>query len=99
MAAFLDDTRRRSVLGRAVLLVRCDPEQRQLAVDGAKDAGVDVKPFPEAVSEVSCSPGQMRYLPQGSADGMELVLRDARGRQRRLTVGAFTGLTRVDAGP
>lgn len=97
-AAFLDDTRRRSVLDRVALTVRCRPDDRRLEVQGGSggDAAFEIPP---EVTRLSCTPEQMRYLPQGSAEGMTLVLRDARGRGRRLTVGAFTGLTRVEAEP
>ncbi|MHB8835021.1 MAG: pilus assembly FimT family protein [Candidatus Methylomirabilia bacterium] len=54
-------------------------------------------PVPEAVAIVSCLPEEMRYFPQGSATGMTLLLRDAGGRERSLSVGAFTGLSRVGA--
>ena len=53
--------------------------------------------MPEAVAIVSCRPEELRYFPQGSATGMTLLLRDRRGRERSLTVGTFTGLSRVDA--
>jgi hypothetical protein len=95
VAAFLDDTRRRSVLERAVLVVRCRPDEKRLVVDGG-EGGERAFEVPSTVSRVSCSPEQMRYHPQGSASGMTLELRDTRGRGRRLTVGAFTGLTRVE---
>jgi hypothetical protein len=38
----------------------------------------------------------VKYSPQGSATGLTLTLRDKSGRKRDLTVGAFTGLARVD---
>lgn len=95
-AAFLDDTRRLSVLERRVLVVRCDPEQERLVVDGAA-AGERTFRLPAAADLVSCGPEEMRYLPQGSATGMTLELRDNRGRRRRLSVGPFTGLARVES--
>ena len=94
-AAFLDDTRRRSVLERRILVVRCRPDERRLVVAGAAD-GERAFPLPEAASQFTCSPDEMRYHPQGSATGMTLELRDRRGRGRRLSVGAFTGLVRVE---
>jgi len=95
-ASFLDDARRRAVLARKVLIVRCRPEERRLVLLGA-GSGEQVFQLPEAVTIASCRPEQVRYLPQGSATGMTLVLRDRRGRERTLSVGAFTGLSRVDA--
>ena len=61
-------------------------------------AGERVFQVPESVAIVSCLPEEMRYFPQGSSTGMTLLLRDKRGRERTLTVGTFTGLSRVDAG-
>jgi hypothetical protein len=55
--------------------------------------------MPQAVAIASCRPEEVRYFPQGSATGMTLVLRDKGGRERRLSVGAFTGLSRIDAAP
>lgn len=97
-AAFLDDARRRAVLERQVLVVRCRPSQGVLELAGAA-AGEQSFRIPEQAALVSCSPELLRYFPQGSATGMSLLLQDKRGRARRLSVGAFTGLTRVEAAP
>ena len=95
-ASFLDDARRRAVLERRVLVVRCRPGEERLVLLGAA-AGERVFPVPEALAIVSCRPEEMRYFPQGSATGMTLLLRDRRGRERSLGVGTFTGLSRIDA--
>ena len=95
-AAFLDDARRRAVLERTVLVVSCRPGDGRLVLLGAA-SGEKVFPVPAAVTIASCRPEELRYFPQGSATGMTLVLRDGHGRERRLAVGAFTGLSRVDA--
>lgn len=93
-ASFLDEARRRAVLERAVLVVACRPEEGGLVLLGG---AAGERPFrvPDAVAIVSCRPGEVRYFPQGSATGMTLLLRDRGGRERRLTVGTFTGLSRV----
>ncbi len=95
-ASFLDDARRHAVLERKVLVVRCRPDEARLVLSGAA-AGERTFPVPEAVAIVSCRPEELRYFPQGSASGMALLLRDKRGRERSLSVGAFTGLSRIDA--
>jgi len=95
-ASFLDDARRRAVLERKVLIVRCRSEEDRLVLSGAA-SGERVFQVPEAVAIVSCRPEEMRYFPQGSATGMTVLLRDRRGRERSLSVGTFTGLSRLDA--
>jgi prepilin-type N-terminal cleavage/methylation domain-containing protein len=95
-AAFLDDARRRAVLERKVLVVHCRPDEGRLVLAGAA-AGERFFPVPEAATIASCRPAELRYFPQGSATGMTLVLRDRRGREHTLTVGPFTGLSRVAA--
>jgi len=95
-ASFLDDARRRAVLERKVLVVRCKPGEERLVLLGAA-SGERAFPVPPAVEIVSCRPEEMRYFPQGSADGMTLLLRDRGGRERSLSVGSFTGLSRIDA--
>ena len=94
-ASFLDDARRRAVLERKVLVLSCRPGGERLVLRGAA-SGEKVFQVPEAVAIVSCRPEELRYFPQGSASGMTLLLRDRRGRERRLTVGTFTGLSRID---
>jgi len=96
IASFLDDARRRAILERRVLTVRCLPGEQRLVLVGAASGE---RPFkvPEAAAIVSCRPEEMRYFPQGSATGMTLLLRDKRGREHRLAVGSFTGLSRMDA--
>lgn len=98
VAAFLDDVRRRSILGRAVLEVRCDPREGRLELLGAQAGGRGHR-LPEGISLVSCRPEQVRYFPQGSSTGLELLLRDRRGRERLVAVGAFTGLASVGDAP
>ena len=95
-ASFLDDARRRSVLERRVLTVRCRPAEARLLLSGAATADVTFR-IPEDLALASCVPEELRYYPQGSATGMALLLRDKRGRERRVSVGAFTGLARIDA--
>ena len=95
-ASFLDDARRRAVLERKVLVVRCRPGEERLMLLGAASGEVTFQ-VPEAVAIASCRPEELRYFPQGSATGMTLLLRDRRGREHSLTVGTFTGLSRVDA--
>ena len=97
-ASFLDDARRRAVLERKVLVVRCSLDEGRLALLGAA-SGERVYQVPDAVAIVSCRPGEVRYFPQGSSSGMTLLLRDTRGRERSLSVGTFTGLSRIDATP
>jgi Tfp pilus assembly protein FimT len=97
-ATFLDDARRRAVLERRVLVVACREQEQRLVLHGAA-AGDRVFVVPEAVRVESCRPDQVRYLPEGSATGMTLLLRDQGGRGHRLSVGSFTGLSRVDAQP
>jgi len=95
-ASFLDDARRRAVLERKVLIVSCRPDEERLVLSGAA-AGDKTFQVPEALVIVSCRPEQLRYFPQGSATGLTLLLRDKRGRERSLSVGTFTGLSRIDA--
>jgi prepilin-type N-terminal cleavage/methylation domain-containing protein len=95
-ASFLDDARRRAVLERRVLVVRCRPDEERLVLLGAA-AGEKVFQVPEGLAIASCRPEELRYFPQGSASGMTLLLRDRRGRERSVSVGTFTGLSRIDA--
>ena len=95
-ASFLDEARRRAVLERKELVVHCKPGEGRLVLLGAA-SGERAFPVPPAVEIVSCRPEKMRYFPQGSATGMTLRLRDRGGRERSLTVGTFTGLSRIDA--
>jgi hypothetical protein len=97
-AAFLDDARRRAVLGRAPLEVRCLPREGRLEVVGEGDGQREFR-VPEEVVLVACRPERVRYFPQGSSSGLELLLRDRRGRERRVAVGAFTGLAAVVTPP
>jgi len=94
-AAFFDDARRRAILERRVLVVACREQERRLVLRGAA-AGELVFSVPDAVTIESCRPEEVRYLPQGSATGMTLLLRDGGGRARSLSVGAFTGLSRIE---
>jgi hypothetical protein len=55
--------------------------------------------LPDEVALVSCRPEHARYFPQGSSTGMVLLLRDPRGRERQVAVGAFTGLAAVAEAP
>jgi hypothetical protein len=98
VASFLDDARRVSVLERAALVVRCVPGERRLVVEGGGEAAAKLRfpTLPASVTAFSCTPERVTYLPQGSATGFTMELRDSRGRGRRLTVGAFTGLARVE---
>jgi general secretion pathway protein H len=104
-ASFLDDVRRRAVLERRTLSVRCDPQEERLLVSGepAKEeaAGEEAVSFriPEEADLVSCSPEEARYFPQGYATGLELLLRDRSERQYRVAVGSFTGLARAERAP
>lgn len=95
-ASFLDDTRRRAVLERKVLVVHCRPGDERLVLLGSAD-GERVFQIPSTVAIVSCRPEEVRYFPQGSSTGMTLLLRDKGGRERSLGVGVFTGLSRIDA--
>ncbi|HEY6000506.1 MAG TPA: prepilin-type N-terminal cleavage/methylation domain-containing protein [bacterium] len=97
-AAFLDDVRRRAVLGRAELEVACRPREGRLVLRGGSGEPRDFR-VPEGMTIVSCRPDRVRYFPQGSSTGMALVLRDRRGRERRVAVGAFTGLAAVVEAP
>jgi prepilin-type N-terminal cleavage/methylation domain-containing protein len=91
-ASFLDEARQRAVLKRTTIVVRCRIEENRLEIDGDKRF-----PIPGDVALVQCSPpGEVKYSPQGAATGLTLTLRDRSGRKRDLTVGAFTGLARVD---
>ncbi len=94
-ASFLDDARRRAVLDRKILTVSCRPDEERLVLLGAGSAERTFK-VPDAVAIVSCRPEEIRYFPQGSASGMTMLLRDGRGRERKLSVGSFTGLSRID---
>ena len=78
--------------------MRCRTREERLELVGE---GAEARSFriPDQVALVSCSPAQVRYFPQGSASGMALLLRDRRGRQRGVSVGTFTGLSRIDAAP
>lgn len=97
-AAFFEDVRRRAVLERKTLLVKCLPEEGRLELSGTTG---EAKPFPipGELAIASCEPEQVRYFPQGSATGITLLLRDAHGRERRVSVGAFTGLARIETVP
>ena len=95
-ASFLDDARRRAVMERRVLVVRCNPGEERLVLLGAA-SGERAFPVPPPVEIVSCRPEEMRYFPQGSSTGMILLLRDSGGRERHVAVGTFTGLSRIDA--
>ena len=95
VSSFLDDARRRAVLERRALVVLCRPAEGLLVLRGAA-SGERAFPVPPAVAIVSCRPEEVRYFPQGSATGMTLLLRDGGGRERSLSVGSFTGLSRVD---
>ena len=97
-ASFLDDARRRAILERRVLIVQCRLEEKQLVLSGVS-SGESVFSVPDAVSLLSCRPETLSYFPQGSATGMILRLRDRRDRESRLSVGAFTGLSRVEKVP
>jgi prepilin-type N-terminal cleavage/methylation domain-containing protein len=97
-AAFLDDVRRRSVLGRVELEVGCSPREGRLVLRGGA-AGAREFRLPEGMTLVSCRPDRLRYFPQGSSTGMALLLRDRRGRERRIAVGAFTGLAAIVEAP
>jgi prepilin-type N-terminal cleavage/methylation domain-containing protein len=97
-AAFLDDVRRRSVLGRVQLEVACAPREGRLALRGGSGEPREFR-VPEGTTIASCRPDRVRYFPQGSSSGMVLVLRDPRGRERRVAVGAFTGLAAVVEAP
>lgn len=79
-----------------MLVVRCRPGEDRLELAGGT-SGEKSFPIPEQLELVSCLPEEVRYQPQGSSTGMTLLLRDQRGRERRVTVGGFTGLARVDA--
>ena len=78
--------------------MRCNPREGRLELLG-ETAGAKRFPIPEQVSLVSCRPERVRYFPQGSSTGMTILLRDRRGRERQVTVGAFTGLASVDTPP
>jgi prepilin-type N-terminal cleavage/methylation domain-containing protein len=96
-ASFLDDVRRRSVVGRAVYTVRCLPDDDRLDADGPGDLKLAFA-LPEGADLVGCRPVKVRYFPQGYASGITLTLRDRSGRERMVTVGTFTGLARVADG-
>ena len=97
-AAFLDDVRRRAVLGRVALEVRCLPREGRLEVRGGS-AEPAVFRVPAELALVSCRPERLSYFPQGSSTGLELRLRDRRGRERVVAVGAFTGLAAIAEAP
>lgn len=94
-AAFLDEARRRAVLGRREVEVRCVPREERIE---RVEEGTARAAFRLAgdVRLVSCRPEQVRYFPQGSSSGLTLLLRDRRGRERRVTVGSFTGLSQIE---
>lgn len=98
VASFLDDARRRAVLGRTELTVSCRQREGELEL-GAPGAEGKVFRIPEALTIVSCRPESLRYFPQGAATGMSLALRDRAGRERLVSVGAFTGLARIESPP
>ena len=95
-ASFLDDARRRAVLKRVTVTVTCIPDEGLLRVEGEDGA---VFMVPERSEIVSCIPESLIYFPQGYASGGVVLLRDPRGREQRVTVGSFTGLTRVERVP
>jgi hypothetical protein len=97
-AAFLDETRRRAVLGRVALEVRCLPREGRLEVLGGSAEPAEFR-VPGELALVSCRPERVRYFPQGSSSGLELLLRDQRGREKVVAVGAFTGLAVVAEAP
>lgn len=97
-AAFLDEARRRAVLERKALQVRCVIDEERLELVAAEQVAKSFA-IPEQLVLVSCLPEEVRYFPQGSSSGLALLLRDRRGRERRVAVGAFTGLTRIDLSP
>lgn len=86
------------MLERAALEVRCVAREGRLEVLGGAGGKRDFH-VPEDVTLVSCRPDRVRYFPQGSSSGLELLLRDRRGRERRIAVGAFTGLSDISASP
>lgn len=101
-AAFLDDVRRRAVMGRKPLTVSCLTEENRLVVREDGRAGEEPAvtfAVPEHADLVSCKPEEVRYLPQGYASGFTLTLRDRRGQAYEVTVGAFTGLARLERAP
>ncbi len=79
-----------------MLVLRCRLRENLLEVSGGA-SGDRTFQVPEQVDLVSCLPEEMRYYPQGSSTGMVLLLRDQRGRERKVSVGGFTGLAGVDA--
>lgn len=97
-ASFLDGVRRRSVTGRAVLTVRCDAEGDRLEVEGGAAPAAGYR-LDGQVDLLECRPVTFRYFPQGYASGAVLLLRDRREREYRLSVGAFTGLARLEPAP
>lgn len=96
-AAFLDDARRRSVLERTSLTVRCRLRENLLELEAE---GKEPQAFriPEPLALAECRPEQVRYFPQGASTGISLSLSGPRGRERRVSVGAFTGLARLEEG-
>jgi prepilin-type N-terminal cleavage/methylation domain-containing protein len=99
-ASFLDEVRRRAVMERRELRVRCRPEERRLVVlaAGAEKDPVTFR-IPERAELVSCRPEEVRYFPQGYATGIALLLRDEHHQEHSVTVGSFTGLARVERVP
>jgi hypothetical protein len=97
IASFLEEARRQAVLERKVLVVRCRAREGLLELVGPAPARQHR--VPATLTLVGCRPEAVRYHPQGSSDGLTLLLRDRGGRDRRLTVGAFTGLARIEALP
>lgn len=100
-AAFLDDVRRRAVIGRTTLTVACLPEENKLVVraEGGGEEPLVTFAVPEHADLVSCRPEEARYLPQGYASGFTLLLRDGRAQEYEVSVGAFTGLARLERAP
>ena len=94
IASWLEKVRLRAVLERKVLQVRCDAAAGALELVGSEEGG-EPFPTPENVTLVSCDPEEASYHPQGSAEQLTILLRDRSGRERRVTVGAFTGLARI----
>jgi hypothetical protein len=97
IASFLEDARRQAVLERKVLVLRCRTREGLLELIGSVPG--KQHRVPALLTLVGCRPEEVRYHPQGSSDGMTLLLRDRGGRERRVTVGAFTGLARIEALP
>jgi hypothetical protein len=99
-ASFLDGVRQRAVMKRSELEVRCDEQEDQLLVVDEHQPIVAGEKNPFTIPyevELSCAPRQVRYYAQGSTSTkLTLTLRGKGGRQRRIVVGAFTGLARPE---